>query len=78
MEAQNEAMGAMDPHNGGVEAQNIDVEVCRAEVVDSHHFDEEQDPDPHQSEKSNPDQCGLARLADGRRGSRSQKKTRVQ
>ncbi len=26
MEAQNEAIGAMDPHNGGVEAQNIAVE----------------------------------------------------
>jgi hypothetical protein len=29
--------------------------VCRPVVADLHHFDEEQDPDPHQSEKSGPD-----------------------
>ncbi len=31
--------------------------VCRAEVADSHHFDEEQDPDPDPlySDKSDPD-----------------------
>ncbi len=29
--------------------------LCRPMVEDLHHFDEDQDPDPHQSEKSDPD-----------------------
>jgi hypothetical protein len=29
--------------------------VCRPLVADSHHFDEEQDPDPHIGEKSDLD-----------------------
>jgi hypothetical protein len=29
--------------------------VCGPEVVDSHHCDEEQEPDPQYSEKRNPD-----------------------
>jgi hypothetical protein len=29
--------------------------VCRRMVADLHHFDEEQDPGPHQSEESDPD-----------------------
>jgi hypothetical protein len=29
--------------------------VCRPKVADLHHFDEEQDPGPHQSEKSDLD-----------------------
>ncbi len=29
--------------------------VCRPVVADSHHFDEKPDPDPIQSEKSDPD-----------------------
>ena len=33
---------AVDAYNGGVE-------------VDSHHFDEEQDQDPHYSDKSDPE-----------------------
>ncbi len=28
--------------------------VCRPLIVDSHHFDKEQDSDPHQSKKRNP------------------------
>jgi hypothetical protein len=28
---------------------------CRPVVADSYHFDEEQDPDPHTSDKSDPD-----------------------
>jgi hypothetical protein len=35
-------------------AQNC-VEVCTPVVADLHHFDEEQDPDSHQSGKSDPD-----------------------
>ncbi len=39
---------AVDTHNRGVEAQNGAVEGLLTTVVvaDSHHFDEEQDPDP--------------------------------
>ncbi len=44
----------VDAHNGGVEVQNGAVQSV---VADSHHFDEEQDPDPDPlpSEKSDPD-----------------------
>jgi hypothetical protein len=43
-----------------MEAWRIKMEpwrVCRTVVADSHHFDEEQDPDPdpHLSEKLDPD-----------------------
>ncbi len=31
--------------------------VCRPVVADSHDFDEKPDPDPHQSEMSDPDPC---------------------
>jgi hypothetical protein len=31
---------------------------CRQVVVDSHHFYEEQDPDPYQSDKSDPHRRG--------------------
>jgi hypothetical protein len=59
-----------DPHQlGAVEAQNgATIEVwrlkmepwwfCRQVVVDSHHFYEEQDPDPYRSDKSDPHQRG--------------------
>jgi hypothetical protein len=45
----------LDAHNGGVEAQKM--KPCRSVVADSHHFDEEQDPDPdpHLSKKSDLD-----------------------
>ncbi len=50
----------MDAYNGGVKAKNGALEVlyllCRPMVADLHDYDEEQDPDPHQSEKSNPGQ----------------------
>jgi hypothetical protein len=45
---------ALDTHNGGLEAQMEAWRVCRP-VVAEHHFYEEQDPDPHQSEKLDPD-----------------------
>ncbi len=41
-----------------MEAWRLKIEpwrVCKQVVADSHHFDEEQDLDPHQSEKLNPD-----------------------
>jgi hypothetical protein len=38
--------GDLDAHNGGLEAQNEPRRAYRPEVIDSHHFDEEQDPDP--------------------------------
>jgi hypothetical protein len=31
------------------------LRICRLLVVDWHHFDGEQDPDPHESVKSDPD-----------------------
>jgi hypothetical protein len=37
----------VDGHNGGLEAQMVLWRVWRPEVADSHHFDEEQDLDPH-------------------------------
>ncbi len=40
----------MDAHNGGVEAQNGAWRVCMPVVTGLHHFDEEQDPDPHKIE----------------------------
>ncbi len=52
-------------HNGGVEVQNgyrtkvpiNKVRVCKPEVENSHHFDDDpdSDPDQHQSNKSDPD-----------------------
>jgi hypothetical protein len=50
-DAQNEAMegGGRSQHNRVLEVQN--ERVCLLVVAYSHHFDEEQDPDPHQSEK---------------------------
>ncbi len=47
----------MEAHNGGVEAQMKPWRVSLPVVADSHHFDEEQDPDadPHQSDKSDPE-----------------------
>ncbi len=44
----------MGAHNGGVEAQNGARRVYRPVVADLCRLDEEQDPDPHQSEKSDP------------------------
>jgi hypothetical protein len=40
---------AVDANYGGVEAQNGALESLhyRPVVADLHHFDEEQDPDPH-------------------------------
>jgi hypothetical protein len=41
-----------------MEASRLKTEpwsVCRQIVAEQHHFDEEQDPEPHQSEKSDPD-----------------------
>jgi hypothetical protein len=48
-------------HNGGLEAQNGAVRVCRPEFADSHHFDEEQDLDldPDQHQKSDPNGNGI-------------------
>jgi hypothetical protein len=39
--------GAIGAHNGGLEAKMKPWRVCRQVVEDSHHFEEEQDPDPH-------------------------------
>jgi hypothetical protein len=44
---QRQISGAVD---GGSKSR-----VCRPMVADLHHFGEEQDPGPHQSEKSDPD-----------------------
>ncbi len=41
-------------YNGGGEAQNGAVEGLLTSGRRSHHFDEEQDQDLHQSEKSDP------------------------
>ncbi len=41
--------------NRGMRLKMEPRRVCRPVVADLHHFDEEQDPDPHQSEKSGPD-----------------------
>jgi hypothetical protein len=51
---------ALDTHNGGLDAQMEAWRICRPVVADSHHFYEEQDPDPHQSEKlvADPHQSG--------------------
>ncbi len=47
---------AVDTPSGCMEAQNGALErVCRPVVADLHRFDEVQDLDPHQSEKSDPD-----------------------
>ncbi len=35
----------MDAHNGGLEDKTEHWRFCRPVVADSHHFDEEQDPD---------------------------------
>jgi hypothetical protein len=40
-------MDAQDAHHGGVEVQHERVTIL-------HHFHEEQDPDPHLSEKRDP------------------------
>ncbi len=49
LQAQNGAVEGhrRSQHNRGVEAQNGALEGHRPVVADSHHFDEEQDPDPH-------------------------------
>ncbi len=48
---------AVDAHSGDLEARNKTLGVCRPVVADSHHFEEKlaQDPDPHYSEKLDPD-----------------------
>ncbi len=46
---------ALYAHNRGMRLKMEPRRVCRTVVADLHHFDEEQDPDPHQSEKSGPD-----------------------
>jgi hypothetical protein len=35
-----------DAHNGSMEAQNRALESYRIAVADSHHFEDELDPDP--------------------------------
>jgi hypothetical protein len=48
----------MKPWTLTMEVERLKMEslrVCRPVVADSHHFDEEQDPDPHLSEKLDPD-----------------------
>jgi hypothetical protein len=47
----------VDAHNGGLEARKRErwSRVCSPVVADSHHFDEEQDPDLYGSDKSDPD-----------------------
>jgi hypothetical protein len=45
---------AVDAHNGG--SKRSPWSVYRPAVADSHHFDEEQDPDPHLIEVLDPDQ----------------------
>jgi hypothetical protein len=47
---------AIDAHNGDVEMHKMEPRrICRPVVADSHNLVEEQDPDPHLSEKSDPD-----------------------
>jgi hypothetical protein len=46
--------GTVETQKGGGEAHSGPAEGLKASGVDSHHFDEEPDPDPHQSEKSDP------------------------
>jgi hypothetical protein len=50
---------ALDAHNGGVEVKNGALKVYRPMVADSHHIEEEQDPDsvpvPALSERLDPD-----------------------
>ncbi len=43
---------ALYAHNRGMRLKMEPRRVCRPVVADLHHFDEEQDPVPHQSEKS--------------------------
>ncbi len=38
-----------------MEERRLKVEPCIPVVADSHHFDEEQDPDPHYNELMDPD-----------------------
>jgi hypothetical protein len=45
----------VDAHNGCVEAQMEPWKVCKPVAADSPHFDEEQETDPFQSEKLDPD-----------------------
>jgi hypothetical protein len=48
----------VDAENGSVEAKMKGL-YCRPVIANSHHLDEEQDPDPHQGGTSNPNthQC---------------------
>jgi hypothetical protein len=46
---------AIDAHNGRLEAQMESWRALRPAVIDSHHFNEEQDSDPHKSEKLDPE-----------------------
>jgi hypothetical protein len=45
----------LDDHNGGLEAQMEPWRVYRIVNADSHNFEEELDPVPHESEKLDPD-----------------------
>ncbi len=45
----------MDGHNGGLGVKNGAWRVYRPVVGDSHHFDEEQEPEPFKSDKLDPD-----------------------
>jgi hypothetical protein len=38
-----------------MKACRLKIELWRVYRPDSHHFDEEQDPDPHETEKPDPD-----------------------
>ncbi len=42
-------------HNRGMEVKMEPWRVCRSVVADSHHLDEEQDPDPHMHESEKRD-----------------------
>ncbi len=56
-EVSNKAFEAIDAHNWGLETQNGGVEARNGAVEGLYpsHIDDEQNPDPHQSEKSDSD-----------------------
>ncbi len=49
----------MDTHNEKLKFQMEPWMECRPVVADSHHIDEEPDPDPHQSENPDPHQSEM-------------------
>ncbi len=53
----------MNAHNGGIEAQNGACRICMPVVAALYDFEEGQDPDPHQSEKADPQHRFLVLLS---------------